>query len=159
MIAALKQALSDIFGPQNTPSSTDDAHEMRLAAAALMVEVMRTDHETAEEEELRIIALIRDSYDLDERETQALIDLAHEEARAAVSLNTLTRRLTDNLETEDRARLVELLWDVAYADGRIDKYEEHLIRRIAELLYLPHAAFIRAKHRAAERSGAAPDES
>lgn len=150
MIAALKRALADIFNPALAEASADLGHELRLAAAALMVEVMRADHFAADEEERRIIELIRSSYSLDDGETAALLDLARREADAAVSLNSLTRRLTDALTVEERANIVELLWQIAFADGRIDKYEEHLVRRIAELLYVPHAAFIRAKNRAAK---------
>lgn len=151
MIAALKRALTDIFDPAIAEASSDEGHELRLAAAALMVEVMQADHFAADEEERQIIRLIQECYGLDDGETAALLDLARREAGATVSLNSLTRRLTDALEVEGRSDIVELLWQVAFADGRIDKYEEHLIRRIAELLYVPHSAFIRAKHRAAAR--------
>lgn len=125
---------------------------MQLAAAVLMVEVMRSDHEVSAEEEAKLIELIRRHFDLDQEETEELVRVAHGEVQEAVSLHPFTRRLTDSLDLDQRAHLIELLWELAFADARIDTYEEHLIRHVAELLYVPHSAFIRAKHRAAERS-------
>ncbi len=124
---------------------------LRLSAAVLMVETMRADFTEAPEERDRIVTLIEDTYGLDRQEAEDLILLAEAEADRAVSLHEFTRRLTDHLDAAEREQLVELLWDLAYADGRIDKYEEYLVRRIADLLYVPHSGFIRAKHRAAAR--------
>ena len=66
----------------------------------------------------------------------------------AVSLYEFTNRLNDELTPEDKTGIVEMLWRVAFADGRIDKYEEHLVRKAADLLYVPHRRFIRAKLKA-----------
>ncbi len=130
---------------------TSHERSLRLSAAVLMVEVMRADFDSAPEERARAQALIESCYGLDASETAELIELAEAEADRATSLHEFTRRLTDHLDPEQREHLIELLWDLAYADGRIDKYEEYLLRRIADLLYVPHSAFIRAKHRAASR--------
>lgn len=131
------------------PASRERA--LRLSAAVLMVELMRADFDSAPEERTRAQTLIQRCYGLDPRETAELIASAEAEADRAVSLHEFTRRLTDHLELGQREQLIELLWDLAYADGRIDKYEEYLLRRLADLLYVPHSAFIRAKHRAAAR--------
>ena len=120
-----------------------------------MIELMGADFEATPEERERILELVGERYDLTTAETHDLVELAEAEAAEATSLQQFTRELTENLEMEDREHLVELLWDVAYADGRVDKYEEHLLRRIAGLLYVSHAAFIRTKHRAAERAPSA----
>ncbi|MGD2084039.1 MAG: TerB family tellurite resistance protein [Chromatiales bacterium] len=133
-------------------SPEDSEHSLRLAAAVLMIELMGADFEAAPEERERIMELIRERYLLSAQETRDLVELAEAEAAEATSLQQFTRTLTENLEMEEREHLVELLWDVAYADGRVDKYEEHLMRRLADLLYVSHAAFIRTKHRAAERA-------
>jgi uncharacterized tellurite resistance protein B-like protein len=133
----------------------DREHSLQLSAAVLMIELMGADFEATPEERERILELVRERYDLTTAETHELVELAEAEAAEATSLQQFTRELTENLDMEDREHLVELLWDVAYADGRVDKYEEHLLRRIAGLLYVSHAAFIRTKHRAAERAPSA----
>jgi len=154
MIGKLFSALETAFQPHSGDSSGHDEHAMHLAAAVLMVEVTRSDHEVSPAEEAKLIELIRRRFSLDREETEELIGIAHGEVADSVSLHPFTRRLTDALTLEERIHLVELLWELAFADGRIDKYEEHLIRHLAELLYVPHAAFIRAKHRAERTVGA-----
>ena len=151
MLAKLFRTIDAAIRPNEPGRTGHDEHAMQLAAAVLMVEVMRADHEMAEEEETKLVELIRRRYDLDAEETDDLVRLAHGEAHNAVSLHGFTRQLTDNLDVNERTHIVELLWELAFADGRIDRYEEHLVRQIAEWLYVRHTAFIRAKHRAAER--------
>ncbi len=87
--------------------------------------------------------------DLGSDEVAEIVELAHEESREATSLHQFTRLINDSHELEDKKRLMTALWQVAYADGRLDKYEEQLLRRIAELLHLRHPEFIQAKHAAA----------
>ena len=154
MLARLFRALDEALKPDAPGRGTHAEHVLQLAAAVLMVEVMRADHELSPQEEEKLVELVQRRYVLDADETGDLIRLARGEADRAVSLNRFTRQLTDNLDVDERAHIVELLWELAFADGRIDRYEEHLVRQIAEWLYVPHAAFIRAKHRAAERLGA-----
>lgn len=151
MLRKLFRTLDAAMRPDEAGRSARDEHMLQLSAAVLMIEVMRADHELAEEEEAKVVELIQRRYALDAEETQDLVRLAHGEADNAVSLHGFTRQLTDNLDVDERAHIVELLWELAFADGRIDRYEEHLVRQIAEWLYVPHTAFISAKHRAAER--------
>ena len=153
MIKQLLRTLDAAFRPDqgSTPHSE---HELRLAAAVLMIEVMRADHHLAPEEEVHLVQLIRRHFDLDDEEARDLITIAHGEADNAVSLHGFTRRLTDSLDVDERGHIVELLWELAYADEHIDRYEEHLVRQIAEWLYVPHTSFVRARHRAAQRQQA-----
>ena len=83
-------------------------------------------------------------------EARALIELAENEVDHAVSLYDFTSFLNDTMSNEERAGIVELLWQVAFADAVLDKYEEYYVRKIADLLYVPHRDFIKAKLRASE---------
>jgi len=143
----ISKLLSDGFAPSSEEQGTGEG--VRLAAAVLMVEVMRADFEASEVERASIRDLLRQHFSLDDAEVGELVGRAERRARESTSLRGFTRRLVDRLDAQERERLLELLWSLAYVDGRIDKYEEHLLRRIADLLYLPHSAFIRAKLRAA----------
>ncbi len=78
-----------------------------------------------------------------------LIDLARREVDLAVSLHDFTRMLNDNLNASEKIQVIELLWQVAFADAVLDKYEEYYIRKIADLLYISHKDYIRTKHRVA----------
>ena len=88
-------------------------------------------------------------FDLDDDTITTIIKLAQDERDAATCLHEFTRSLNDVLDADGRTRVVELLWQVAYADGRLDVYEEHLVRKVADLLHVPHSAYIHAKLRAA----------
>lgn len=116
-----------------------------LAAAALLVEVSRADAHVGEAEEHAMLDAIERACGLPHDAAQALLREAEALSDRAVSLSDFTRLLKDRLGRDERVRVIELLWRVAWADGRIDKYEDYWVRRIADLLYVSHADFIRAK--------------
>ena len=125
-----------------------DPHSLPRAAAALMLEMALTD-EGAGEIELDVIhQAMRTAFGMDAAELDALLDQAHKARHEAVSLYDFTRELRTSLQAEDRAELVEWLWRVAFADSRLDKHEELLVRRVADLLGVSHGEFIRRKHMA-----------
>jgi uncharacterized tellurite resistance protein B-like protein len=116
-----------------------------VATAAILLEVSRADFET-DESELEVIAVaLRQAFDLDEDAVREIIAEAREQDDEKLSLYPFLRIVNDACGPEEKYRIVCDLWRVAYADGRLDKYEEYQIRRIADLLYVPHAEFIRAK--------------
>jgi uncharacterized tellurite resistance protein B-like protein len=127
-------------------------HGYRLATAALLIEMTRADHEIKGIERDAVSRTLRRAFELDESETEQLLTLGEQHADHATSLYEFTRLINRHLDAEQKIHFVELLWQVALADGEIDKYEEHLVRRVADLIHVPHASFIRAKHQAIDRS-------
>ena len=123
----------------------DPAPARRLAVATLLVEIARADFEVDASERTAIRRMLAGAYGLDPDSAGALLAQAERAAEEAVSLYEFTRRLNDELSPAEKVEIVEMLWRVAYADGRLDKYEEHLVRKAADLLYVPHRRFIRAK--------------
>ena len=124
-------------------------HGYHVATAALLVEVMRADHEVQPEERDAVRRALGAAFaDLSTDETRDLLARAEERADDATSLYEFTRHINRQLDHAQKAHVVELLWRVAYADGDLDKYEEHLVRRIADLIHVPHSVFIRMKHKA-----------
>lgn len=148
MIEFLKTLLSDenVAEPENNDSQ-------RLAAAALLVEVSRSDFEQNESEEKAMATLLTSSLGIDQDKVQLLIEHAGDAVDSATSLYEFTREINDHYSYEEKCELIESMWLVAYADSRIDKYEEHLIRRVTDLLYVSHEDFIKGKHRAKEKVG------
>ncbi len=126
----------------------DPEHALRLATAALLVEMSRQDDVIYETERDAAITALREHFGLSMEEVAGLYDLAEKEAADAVDYYQFTSLLKEHLSQSQKEHVIGLLWCVAAADGHIDRYEEHMVRRIAELLYLPHSLFIRAKHRA-----------
>ena len=127
-------------------------NRVELAAAVLMIEISLADS-SIDDEELAVIkkALIA-HFNIDAEQVDELIDLARREVDLAVSLHDFTRMLNDNLDTSEKIQVVELLWQVAFADAVLDKYEEYYIRKIADLLYISHKDYIRTKHRVADNN-------
>ena len=116
-----------------------------LAAAALMIEVARADFSQTEDERQVLLSLMRDTFALSELELAAIEQQAQEEVDQSICLHGFVSTINETASYDDKVLLITSLWKVAYADGDLDKYEEHLIRRVADLLYVPHDAFIRAK--------------
>jgi len=122
-------------------------HRLQLAAAALMVEMTHVDEQVTEQEEARIRSLIKQRFRLSKTEIEALLELANNKKREATDYYAFTSLLNAHYTQHQKVKLVEDLWRLAYADERLDKYEEHLLRRLAELLHVPHHDFIRTKHK------------
>jgi uncharacterized tellurite resistance protein B-like protein len=119
---------------------------IRLATAALMVEVMLTDGTLSPAETVRIPELLQQRFGLGPEEAVELTELARQEVAEATSLYQFTALVNQHFSAADKYALVHKLWQVAYADSRLDKYEESLIRQVAELIYLPHSRFIQARN-------------
>ena len=148
-IARLLERLeAGLAGPDDAPES--DPHDVERVSAVLMVEVARADGRIDAEELATVRRAILSGSTLDAAEVDGLVDEAVADATAATDLYRELSLLNERLDRTGKVRLVEQLWRVARADGRIDKYEEGTIRRLADLLYLDHAEYIRAKLRILE---------
>lgn len=151
------QALAQLFRPSPDDSRAALAGEerkraCRVAGAALLVEMSRADHEVTEVERGVIESALGHVFELGPAAAARLYREAERHADDATSLYEFTRLINDHFEPAEKENLVELLWFVAFADGELDKYEEHLVRRVADLIHVSHGVFIRAKHRAMQRS-------
>ena len=144
MLGKLKSLLRNTLG-DTVPVEEDLEHDVRLACAVLLVDAARADHDEHDEEMRVVESLLRERFDLPAEESAALIHHAGEKLDHSVALQGFTRQLMNMLDETERGRIVGMLWDVVYADGRVDPWEEHLVRRIADLLYVTHGEFIRHK--------------
>lgn len=143
MIARLQAFFSERLAPG---ADSDPRHGRNLAAAALLIEVARADVAVDEDEAQLIEGLLIDTLDLGADEVGEIVQLAREEVEEGTSLHQFTHLVNAHFAIEDKVRLMEQLWRVAWSDGRLDRYEEHLLRRISELIHLRHAEYIRARH-------------
>ncbi len=133
---------------RNVPAQSQD-DKLPLAACALLVEVMRIDGEVSEAERRTVLEAMAQTFALPGEQLEELLALAEREVAEAVDQYQFTRLINERFTPEEKARLVEMLWRVAFADGRLDKHEEYVIRKLTELLHLPHRVFIQAKLHAA----------
>ncbi|MGK0498787.1 MAG: putative tellurite resistance protein B-like protein [Oceanicoccus sp.] len=142
MLLKIKQFFSDQL---TIEESSDPQHQLQLSAAALLIELSRADYQRDSSEQQAIEKALKKSFGLEQTQLDSLIELAEAENEQATSLFQFTNLIKDNYSAEQRFELVKMLWQVALADGEISKYEDHLIRKIADLIYLPHSEFIKAK--------------
>jgi len=123
-------------------------HALRVATAVLLVEVTRADFIVQPSEKTRLRQLLERQFSLSAAELDALMDEAEADADRLVSIQHITRLLNEHYDHAMKLRVVEMMWQLVYADGDKDHYEEHLIRQVADLLYISHSEFIQARHKA-----------
>jgi uncharacterized tellurite resistance protein B-like protein len=153
MVDAIREFFERYIKRDTAAARTTGADSLQLATAALLIEMMRMDGQPSVAERDRVVHAIQTKFALTPEQVNELLCLAEAEAREAVDYFQFTSLIKDQFDAVQRERLIEHLWAIAYADGTLHPYEEHLIRKIADLLYVPHAAFIAAKLRAKPRAG------
>lgn len=146
MLSRIQAFYNRLMQPQADDAQQDE-HKLRLAATALMIEVMRVDDEKSEQEVNAIIQASMHKFGIERHEADELIHLASAELQDATDYHQFTSLINRGFDLVHKLQIIEYLWQVAYADGRLDKYEEHVIRKIADLIYIPHSEFIRLKEK------------
>ncbi len=145
MLKYLQQLIDQISTDSSVPIVRPALDKV---TAVLMLQLARID-QTVSQEELDVIKnYILSTFSLDQADLDTLIEQALQDAVEATSLYEFTSLIHERCNAQQKYTIVLNLWQIAYADGRLDKYEEHFIRRTAELLYVPHPEFMRAKHEA-----------
>lgn len=143
--------LTQLFGTDNhTPETTQ--HDLHRAAAALLLEVARTDGEVDNNEARHLIETVQARWHLDPAEMQDILGEIETRLDQATDLFEFTAPLREHWDPETRVALIEDMWTMAAADGHVDHHEEHMIRRVSDLLYVSHGDYIRAKMKAVEGS-------
>lgn len=147
MLNAIKE-----FFEKNINESLDakvmSKHSLELATAALMVEIVRMDGDIDERERDAVMRAVQNNFQLNDDEARALVSLAEQEAKQATDLYQFTSLINKHFSHEQKAQVIEQMWRVAYADNELTSYEQHVMRRIADLLHIPHATYVNAKMRA-----------
>ncbi|WP_426417416.1 TerB family tellurite resistance protein [Aestuariirhabdus sp. LZHN29] len=142
MLSSLKQFFDQLAGEPDAPTHQ---HSLELACAVLLVEISKADAEVSDDETRQIRSLIESRLNVKTEELDDLLRLAQEQSAEATSLFPFIQLINDQLEYPDKVALVRSMWQVAYTDDRLDKYEEYQIRKISDLLYVAHGDFIRTK--------------
>ncbi len=141
MLSSIKRFFEERIGE----SENDKSGNEQLAVAALLVEVMIIDGDIADTELNTIIKSLRELLDIKENDLRELIELSKKEVNTATSLYQFTRQINESYNIDKKIELMTTLWRVAYADGKLDKYEENIIRRIADLIHIRHSEYIKCK--------------
>jgi uncharacterized tellurite resistance protein B-like protein len=150
MLKAIRRYFDEHIAPADPAPS--DEHRLHVATAALLAEVMRLDGQ-ADTERRVIFDAVRKHFSLSDEEATSLVDLAEAEARDAVDYYQFTSLINRTFSAEQKVHVVELMWQVAYADATLSAHEQHVMRKVADLLYVSHGDYIAAKLRAKAAAG------
>jgi uncharacterized tellurite resistance protein B-like protein len=133
MLNSIKDFLADLAGgSKHQEHFLDD--DYRLAAAALLVHVVTIDGDMSDAERRKLFAILRSSFDLDDAATAELVEKASAADREAVDLYHFTSLINRSLDDHGRRRMVEMMWEIIYADGRVTEFEENVLWRASDLL-------------------------
>ena len=138
--------LAQLFSATKTPSETDEQHLSQLAATALLIELCRADNSVDAVEIAEVISIAQSTFKLSEQAAEKLLEDAQQKNNEATSLFEFTEIINNYFDKAAKYQLIKNIWQVAYADKKIDQHEDHLIRKVADLIYVGHGDFIRAKH-------------
>ncbi|MGH8249275.1 MAG: TerB family tellurite resistance protein [Steroidobacteraceae bacterium] len=150
MLGSLRRFFDQHIAERPNEARASAEERARVAAAALLVEVVRGDDRFSDEERAAVLDSVQRKFGLAPDESRLLLSLAEAESREAHDYFQFTSRINASYSQEHKLALIEELWRVAYADAALHRHEEHLIRRVADLLHLSHGDFIRAKLRVQE---------
>ena len=137
------------FGKSTIDSPRDiggeKTHDIRVATCALLIEMSNIDGEFSESERESIISVLKKDYDLTDENVIALIEASNEELKGSIDLWQFTNLINQNYSMEEKLRIIETVWRIAYTDGKLDKHEDYLVHKLAKLLRLTHSQLIEAK--------------
>ena len=144
MLEKFKKYISKLSS-EDQENDNPDEDKLSYACSALLIETAFADKKLSSSELETIRNTLQKVYSLKKETIQEIIDQAEESVKDSTSLYNYTKIINESLEYADKLRLINSLWQVAYADGELDKYEEHLIRKIADLIHISHKDFILEK--------------
>jgi uncharacterized tellurite resistance protein B-like protein len=148
MLRTLKDLFDSVVGPAPSHAAPPSRHQLELATAVLLIEVMRADTHFAVAERDAVLATLARTFGLAPDEQARLVELATTQAKVAHDLHSFTSVLNERLDDAGKLAVIEAMWRVAYADGHLAAHEQHILWRVADLLHVPHGAYIHAKLRA-----------
>ena len=148
MLQHLKQFFDQRLRPMSASADGVSEHALLLASAALLLEMVHMDGEVRPEQSAAVENAVQEHFDLGPDEAAELLALAEAERADSTDYFQFTSLINSAYTREQKVTLVEQLWRVGYANKSLHIYEEHLVRKVADLLHVPHGAFIAAKHRA-----------
>ena len=124
----------------------DDINPVAMAAAVLLIEMARADFQQEDIENTAIVELLKEYFSLNTEDAGNLFQAAEKVADHSVSLHDFTRTLHETLNPDAKNEIIEMLWRLALVDDSLDRYEDYLVRKIADLLYVSNSNVLRIKH-------------
>jgi uncharacterized tellurite resistance protein B-like protein len=145
MIKLIKKILAGSKNDENLSSSSSNKKKLEIAACTLLVEIGKADSNFTKEERKKIISIMKETFDLAEDHIQELIELSEKRLKVDDSIYEFTTIINENFSNEEKFELLKNLWRLIYTDDDLNKYEEHLVKKIGTLLNIEYTNIISAK--------------
>ena len=146
MIDVIKKFFGKGMEDQSPSKKNDEPHhDIRVATCALFLEMANIDGEFSQSEKAHVVSTLKQDYGLPDDDVAALIDASELELKGSIDLWQFTNRINENYSREEKLQIIETVWEIAYKDHQLDKYEDYLAHKVAKLLRLTHKELIDAK--------------
>jgi len=142
---SIKQFFENKLVNNEEEATSSSIAKTDLACAALLIEVINSDHKLEEQETQAFFSVLQNNLNIPGEDIDELVELAENQAKEATSLYEFTSLINSDYDYSQKVGLIENMWRIAFSDNNLDKYEDHLIRKISDLIYVSHSDFIRAK--------------
>ena len=145
MFERLKDILTGAPREGDKTNASDNERRIQVATAVILLEVAHADEEYSTSEQDRILHILGEQFNLDRQSVEELVQVSEEQLRESIDLWHFTEIINSNYDVAEKCRIIEKVWQVIYADGKLDKYEDHIVHKLARILNLSHAQMIEAK--------------
>jgi uncharacterized tellurite resistance protein B-like protein len=140
------EKLRDIFFTQEGgQTAAETSRRIQVATAVILLEVANSDDEFTDAERKSIVEILKDNFDLGNEEVQELISVSDEKRKGSIDIWHFANVINENYSDGEKYTIMENIWKVIYSDGRLDKYEDHVVHKLATILHIPHKKMIEAK--------------
>ena len=145
MIDLVKKFFGKSVGNGVAEQAEGRCHNTQVATCAVLLEMAKIDSEFSEEEQESLISILKKRFELSNEDAEKLILASNEELEGSIDLWQFTNLINRNYAIEEKLEIIKTVWEIAYADGKLDKHEDYLLHKLAELLHLTHKQLIDAK--------------
>ena len=145
MIDRLKKFFAKIGSDDSPGQKTHSDHDIRVATCALFLEMANIDGEFSEMERRHVVSILKRDFGLSDEEAGSLVDASEEELKDSIDLWQFTNLINQNYSMDEKIRIIESIWEIVYTDGKLEKHEDYLAHKLANLLRLTHKQLIEAK--------------
>lgn len=147
MFDKIRNMLTDRKEPDHDVRVGDQKRRIQIATAVILLEVAYADYEFSTDERERIVRILKDEFSLDDESVLELLQIYEERRRKSIDIWHFTEIINRNFSEEEKCRIIDTVWQVIYADGKLDKYEDYLVHKLSTILHLSHQQMIEAKLR------------
>jgi len=152
MIDLVKGLFAKSQGARPADQGKSASHDIRLAVCALFLEMANIDGEFSGSERDHVISLLKRQYDLPDEHIPELMEAAKKELKGSIDLWQFTNLINQNYSREEKIQIIEMVWEIVYADGRLDRHEDYLVHKLAKLLRLSQKDLIDGKLKVRRRT-------